>query len=138
MNPNISELQQMVMAQDKDLALRRALEGAGVQLSRSNFYSNVPSLADLEQSFEYASEDPAEAPYLRALNPSKDLLATWLGRLAPHTRKFNPSLKDDEVAPKGYFLENSQFSHSDAFAYWAMLREVKPKKVVEIGGGLRG
>jgi hypothetical protein len=129
---SIPALQAVVQS---DATIRSEYEAGGVQVVRANFYSNIPTVADIDGSFEYASQDLMQAPYLASLAPDSALLASWLDRLAVHTEAFAPPADDDEGKPKGYFLNNSQFSHSDAFAYWAMLREIKPRKVLEIGCG---
>jgi hypothetical protein len=53
----------------------------------------------------------------------------------PFAHEFDRPQDDNENAPSSYFWNNTQFSHSDAMAYYCMLRTIKPNKVLEIGCG---
>lgn len=114
---------------------RRAMQKYGFQIIPCNYYSNTPSIEDIEQSFEYRSIDPQQAPYLATLNANDIVLGQWLERMDPFAHEFDRPKADDEDCPKGYFWNNTQFSHSDAMAYYCMLRTIKPNKVLEIGCG---
>lgn len=43
-----------------------------------------------------------------------------------------PARTDD---PQAFFLDNPQFSHADARAYFALLRHWRPRRLVEVGSG---
>jgi Methyltransferase domain len=115
--------------------VRSAMQKSGFQLVPCNYYSNVPSIDDIEQSFEYTSKVSNQAPYLATLNADDSLLASWLGRMDSFAHEFDRPQDDDEGAPAGYFWNNSQFGHSDAMAYYCILRTIKPNKILEIGCG---
>jgi hypothetical protein len=111
---------------------RREVQAAGVNLIPSNFYSNIPSLAELDQSFEYTE---AAAPYLDAVIFDDQAMLMELASLVPLTEDFEPITDSDENTCREYFWNNTQFSYSDAMAYYAYLRKSKPAKVLEIGSG---
>lgn len=124
------ELQELVWAKQE---VRRAIEDAGVKVSPCNFYSSIPSIAEIENSFEYSSDQPPYATSSIFDRPEKSL--DLLGILTGFSSEFQPSEEGSEEQPSGYFWRNSQFSFSDAMSYYAMLRHVKPSKVIEIGAG---
>lgn len=114
-------------------AFHRATQAVGVNLVPVNFYSNVPSVAEIEDSFEYKGDAP---PYLDSKAFDEQRLRTTLEMLIPYAVDFNPDIDGDEATcANGFFWKNSQFSWSDAMAYHAFLRALQPANVVEIGGG---
>jgi len=115
-----------------DAETRACIESAGVNITPCNFYSSTPSLADIEHSFEY-NEDVA--PYLldEIFEPKK--METLLEELCQYSSEFSPETHGDEDHCKNFFWGNSQFSYSDAMAYFAFIRHYKPKNIIEIGSG---
>ncbi len=111
----------------------RATQAVGLNLVPVNFYSNTPSVAEIEDSFEYKGAWP---PYLDSTVFDEDLLRATLEALIPYGADFIPNLEGDEaVCANGFFWKNTQFSWSDAMAYHALLRAFQPENVVEIGSG---
>lgn len=110
---------------------RRALQQQGINVIPSNFYSQIPSVDQIEESFEYKED----VPYAATGIFDESLLKNYLESLVEFSRDFNPPLDDDEKHPNGFFWKNSQFSYSDGMSYYAMLRKLKPRKIVEIGSG---
>lgn len=72
-----------------DLELRRRIQAHGVNLVSTNFYSNTPSIADIEGSFEYAAGDP---PYALPLDDSQ--LDAELASLKPYAADFSAPWDD--------------------------------------------
>ena len=114
---------------------RRVLESHGISLVPCNFYSQVPSLDDITKSYEYTESAP---PYLGSSIFSEAGTAgaeRLLGELPAYTERWAPPRTGDEQDPAGFFLENSQFSWSDCFAYYAMVAHFRPRTLVEVGAG---
>jgi hypothetical protein len=119
----------------QDTETRRRLQAGGVNLTPANFYSSVPLVSDIEQSFELAEESAGIAPWQPdGLFPRGELLAfaETIGRFAA---EFVPPETGDRNAPDGFFWSNPAFSGCDALAYYCMLRHLKPQRVVEVGCG---
>lgn len=112
-------------------ATRRAMQQCGINVIPSNFYSQIPSIDQIEESFEYKED----APYVATGIFDETMLTEYLASLVEFSRDFNPPVDDDEKNPKGFFWKNSQFSYSDGMSYYAMLRKLKPRKIVGIGSG---
>lgn len=112
---------------------REELQKHGVNVVPSNFYANIPSIEEIEQSFEYGTEAP---PYLDESIFQGEHMQSVLRKLVPHAQDFAPDTEGDEATcTNGFFWKNSQFSYSDAMSYFAFLRMLKPSRVVEIGSG---
>lgn len=110
---------------------RKFLQDHGIHLTPANFYSTVPSMEELKETFESSMEEPFLDPnvfrdeYLLAGLEEIERNATlpaW-----PH--------EDHADAPAEFFWNNGQFGYSDALAYYAFLRSRKPRTVLEIGSG---
>lgn len=123
-------VQQLVWAKKE---VRKVLEHAGVKVTPCNFYSSIPSIAEIENSYEYSSDEPpyATGTIFGLPETSRDLLEI----LTEYSREFQPAEEGSEDSPEGYFWKNSQFSYSDAMSYYAFLRHLKPNRVLEIGSG---
>jgi hypothetical protein len=113
--------------------LRRRLQAAKLNIVPSNFYSTIPSLDEIEKTFEqrYERAGPFHSP--RVFDQQR--MAAFLEELRPHTAGFAPPVEGDLDDPQGFFWENGAFTGLDAMAYWCMLRKFKPQRVVEIGSG---
>jgi len=115
-----------------DKETRARLQAYGVDVIPVNFYSNTPSIADIESSYEYASDDP---PYLDPRVFEPETLRRTLRQLVEFSAEFSPPLNGNEDEPNGFFWSNSVFSYSDAMAYYCFVRQIKPATIVEIGSG---
>ena len=126
----INSARQLVWAKK---AVRRDSENAGVKVLPCNFYSSVPSITEIENSFEYSSVQPpyADSPIFGLPETSRDLLETLNG----YSSEFQPAEDGSEESPVAFFWKNSQFSYSDAMSYFGFIRHFKPSRVVEIGAG---
>lgn len=114
---------------------RRELHAAGINVLPQNFYSSIPSIEEIQNSFEYTEENP---PYLNkqifnkeALQHANDLLA----ELTKYSVEFSPPDDEEKGNHEGFYWNNSQFTLSDAMSYYSFIRKVKPKKIIEIGSG---
>jgi len=126
----IRAMQQIVWS---DRAIRQRVQNRGINVIPAKFYASVPSLAEIESSFEYAEPTP---PYLDCGVFDGPAMRDWLAGLVEPARDFTPPKSgNEETCAEGFFWNNSQFSFSDAMSYYAMLRQLKPARVVEIGAG---
>jgi hypothetical protein len=105
--------------------IRERLQNFGVNVVPANFYSEVPSISEIEDSRSHT------AVFDRVFNPA--LIESWLERLDRHAEEFSPPVEPDPAG--GFGWNNTQFSYSDAMSYYCFIREVKPKRVIEIGSG---
>jgi hypothetical protein len=97
-----------------------------------NFYSNLPSIDEIENSYEYTSDDP---PYLGTSIFEPQILHQILQQLLEFSAEFNPPVDGNENNPITFFWGNSMFSYSDAMSYYCFVRQTRPASVVEIGSG---
>lgn len=113
--------------------VREQFQAHEVDIIPANFYSSIPTLSEIDSSFEYS--ESGEPPYL---NPSIFNAATMredLIDLIPYAADFKPPVEGDPETARSFFWNNGQFGHCDAPGYYAMLRRAKPRTVVEIGSG---
>ena len=115
-----------------DFALRsRLFEGAekmGLHVLPAHFYSPVPILSELEDS----AWQPYDLTGLDWRPEEQRELLMRLGRWASEVQEFS----HDRPSSNGrFFFNNSAISPFDAAVYYAMLRELKPRRVLEVGGG---
>ncbi|WP_421998327.1 class I SAM-dependent methyltransferase [Reyranella sp.] len=103
--------------------LRRRLQAHGVNVVPANFYSEVPLIDDLQRFPPPTYDRVFEA----------DVLAAWLRDLTPLTADFDAPLQAGENEP--VYRWKCQFSYSDAPAYHAFVRKVRPRTIVEVGSG---
>ncbi len=113
-------------------ATRRKIQAHGVNILPVHYYSNAPSIEDIENSFEYA---PGEPPYAHPHLFDSQRFVTTLQKLLPYAEEFRPAREGDEETCKDYFWNNRWFSNSDAMAYFCFVRHAKPANILEIGSG---
>jgi hypothetical protein len=111
---------------------RARLQEHGLNIIPSNYYSTVPSIAEIDGSFEYLEP---RAPYLDCGIFNNDELRNRLFELIPYAHEFTPDELGDEDLCNSFFWGNSQFSHSDGMAYYSFIRQIQPNTIVEIGAG---
>jgi predicted O-methyltransferase YrrM len=108
--------------------LRKKLQSFGATITRSDFYSEIPTIADLEQSFEQPSKLQLTYPFRET-----NFLQEFLQDLTKFSEDFDPPVttsREDIFA-----WESGAFGYSDAVAYYAMIRKFRPKTIIEIGCG---
>ncbi len=115
-----------------DVQTRLEIQKYGVNIVPTDFYSIVPSLKGIEESFEYVEGEP---PYLLDSVLQADALVDFLSKLSQFAIEFDPPVQGDEENCSSFFWQNSQFSFSDAMSYYCFIRLVKPKTILEIGSG---
>jgi hypothetical protein len=108
--------------------LRRRMQDLGVTITRADFYSEVPTVAELEATVAHPSR-----LYLNHIFREAGFLQEFLRELTPLAAEFDPPVqatREDEFAWEGAAL-----SYSDAMAYYCMIRRCRPKTIVEMGCG---
>ncbi|HEY2571538.1 MAG TPA: class I SAM-dependent methyltransferase [Solirubrobacteraceae bacterium] len=105
---------------------RRAAERVGLQVVLKTYYSPIPDLATLPEQI-WHEPDP-----LRGIELDLDAQAERLsGRLAPHIAEFasakGPGLAYEEV--------NASYPLPDARLLYAVVRDLRPSTIVELGSG---
>lgn len=111
---------------------RRAIQAGRVNVVPANFYSAIPTLEDLDGSFERRHGGGALFG-AELFDPAR--IAATIGRLAAFAGEFDPPRAGNPEDPDGFFWDNPAFSYSDAMAYYCMIRAFRPRGVVEIGSG---
>lgn len=113
--------------------VRRAFAEEGFDLVRRRYDSPVPDAKDLPADyFERLSCLPGLAMNDRA---GLDLLETVFPRYAAEFRDAVPLTRPEGAPPGRLFLLNGSFMAVDAPVYYAFVRDAKPARIVEIGGG---
>lgn len=107
--------------------IRRRIEERGVSITRADFYSQIPTIAELEdsltrptQQFDYPFKDT-------------EFLKSLLEDLTEFSAEFNPPSKSPASTQYGWDM--GAFSYSDAMAYYSIVRKFKPQTIIELGCG---
>lgn len=122
-----SELQAARRAQGELEAARRVFRFAHA----GHFYSPIPMLDEMGEGAERLfGRWPQELPGI-SLNMERQL--TLLTELS----SYYPELPFPQHRMTGcrYFYENPMYPHSDAIFLYAMMRHLKPRRIVEVGSG---
>jgi len=115
-----------------DKQTRAKIQKLGLDVVPLNFYSNTPSLEEIEDSYEYSVSEP---PYLDTRIFEREIMQSTLRQLLEFSAEFDPPAEGDENQPAGFFWNNDQFGYSDAMSYYCFIRLLRPASVVEIGSG---
>jgi len=114
---------------------RARLEQHGISLVRTDIYSETPTLAEIEASFEYAgatglNDTPAIFDDPAIFDP--DVIISHTTSLIPYADGFNPPADAGDGA---FFWKNTQFSGIDAMLLYCHVVRNRPATVIEIGSG---
>lgn len=118
-----------------DRETRREIQSHKINIVPVNFYSNIPSVNDVECSFEYRGADRTDGSYLSPTVFSMEKTISFLEEIAQYADEFSPPLEKDETNPSCFYWKNPSFSFMDAMSYYCILRHVNPTRVLEIGSG---
>src|SRR5262245_42013691 len=100
---------------------------SGFDLVPRSYYSPIVDAADI----------PQEVWERRAAMPGVEIdtaaqIAWAEDRLAAHTRDFSA----ERTGPPGeFFYDNRNYEYGDAELAWAMVRGLRPERIVELGSG---
>jgi hypothetical protein len=115
--------------------VRQSLQIHGINITPASFYSNIPLVSDIEESFEYKQEASGSAPYEGAGLFDRERIRDFVESIAAFAAEFDPPLEGDAADPDGFFWKNPAFSFLDAMSYYCILRMIKPARVLEVGSG---
>jgi hypothetical protein len=93
-----------------------------------HYHSPIPSLADIAEAGRRIRTEPL---------PGVDLNEAGQLRLLEELAAYYPSMPfTDEAAPGfRYRFNNPSYSYGDGILLYAMLRHVRPRRVIEVGSG---
>ena len=106
--------------------------GKGVNIIPSNFYSGIPTVVEIEGSFEYESDGEV---YNTGIFDREKIRQFVVHTLSRYSHEFCPPMEGDQQNPSGYFWKAPAFSYADAMAYYCIIRHLKPMRVLEVGSG---
>jgi len=115
-----------------DAETRRKIQDQKVNIVPANFYSDIPLVEDIDQSFEY--RNAGEEVYNSGIF-NRGKLEDFLKILFEYSAEFNPSVEKNNRYPDAFYWRNPAFSYSDAMAYYCVIRHFKPNHILEIGSG---
>ena len=108
-----------------ELEARDELQKKGINITRSDFYSEIPTIQEIREA--------KKGPKLDRVFPENIILLRFLEQLEEFAHEFEAPANN--ISDKNFFWENTQFSFSDALAYYCMIRLLKPNQILEIAGG---
>lgn len=100
----------------------------GVTVTRADFYSEVPTIRELEDSFSKPSRLRLDGAFQDAA-----FLRAYLNELIEYSQDFQPEAKSTQADV--YAWDGGALGNSDAMSYYAMIRRVRPRTIVELGCG---
>jgi hypothetical protein len=110
-------------------ALRAAARRAGFHLVKADYYSPIPDLDALDAA-DWTRPAPMPGVDLRL----EEGIALLEGALAPYVAEYAPPDRAPGTA-HGYVRENPMYAHLDGELLYAMVRHLRPRRLVEIGAG---
>lgn len=102
---------------------------AGVHVVPNHFYGPVPDTRDLPESLW---ERPSEAV---GIDWHVDRQLEWLKKIQRFSAEYNRFPADSTGVLNEYHYVNGKFGAVDGGMYYGLLRELKPKRIVEVGSG---
>ena len=106
-------------------------ENFGFSIVNSSYYSPMPSVGDINSFFDSIGDAPI---YFDKNIFNKQRIGCFFDKIFHYIDEisFNGRIKSRRNC---YYFENTYFSHSDAAAYYSIIRHFEPEKIVEIGSG---
>lgn len=138
MNKDITqeELTQLIYLAKKvlwsDEKTRRKIQEHKVNIVPANFYSDIPLVDEIENSFEYRLDN--DDLYNFGLFES-DRMKAFMSEISVYASEFSPPLESPSCDAHQFFWKNPAFSYSDAMAYYCIIRHFRPNRIIEIGSG---
>ena len=114
-----------------DPAFWKRLHAQEVNIIHQNFYAEVPSVDDIENSFEFSEPRPFDDAGV--FDPI--VMEEFVESLLPFAHEADFPLEAPVEGPPRYHWNNPAFSYSDAMAYYCVIRKFRPKRILEVGSG---
>ena len=130
--PILRELHGYIRALESERdELRAHLAHWKTWMSPGHFYSPIPNIDEVRaREAELFGPPPASIPGI-ALNAERQLgLLATLARYYPEQ-----PFPHEQSAESRYWFRNGAFSYGDALFLYAMLRHLRPRRVIEVGSG---
>ena len=135
----IEELDQLIRTAKKMMwfneSAHRYVQSQGVIIEPNRFYSERPSIADIENSFEFRDDYAETGPYFDKSILDLSVVEPFMASVQKFADEFTPPQTGDDERPESFYWQNKAFSKLDALSYWCMIRKHRPKRVIEIGSG---
>ena len=109
----------------------KRLHAKGVNVIHQNFYAEVPSVEDIETSFEFTEPRPFDDAGV--FDPA--VMEEFVESLVPFAHEADFPEQAPVDGPARYYWKNPAFSYSDAMAYYCAIRKFKPRRILEVGSG---
>ena len=138
MGENITEeeLNQLIYLAKKvlwsDAEIRRKIQEHRVNIVPANFYSDIPLIDEIENSFEYR---PGKDDLYNFGLFDADRMAGFIAEISTYASEFSPPRDAPPEDIYEFYWKNPAFSYSDAMAYYCIVRHLRPRKIIEIGSG---
>jgi len=116
-----------------DRATKQAIQKHGIHIIPARFYSEIPTIEEVENSFEY--RDSEKGPFHSEKIFDQKKMIHFLEEIQIYADEFDPPEFGDLDSPKSFFWKNPAFSYSYAMAYYCIIRHFKPNQILEIGSG---
>ncbi len=103
----------------------------GFHLLRQHYYLPIPDETDLNDPMLKRSSD------LVGIDMNEARALEWLQQtFAKYQHEFREAFPiDRQEGREGFYLVNGGFMAGDAHVYYAMIREGRPQRIIEVGGG---
>lgn len=109
------------------------IEARGLHIMPVHYYGPIPDTRALPESLW---DEPSPCA---GVNIDWDRARTLLKQLSRTYAAEWETLPETAVSlasPQGYFYENSSYGHGDAEVLYAMIRHLRPRRIIEIGSGM--
>lgn len=109
---------------------RQRMQRLGINIVPANFYSEIPTHDEIAASFEYAQQWALNSPLFDIGE-----MVRWVDSLVPHAQDFAPPAAKPAGDELAFYWNNGAYSYSDAMMYYATVRKLDPRVVLEFGSG---
>lgn len=128
-NQIIKKLSNYVLSDDKNrLKIFDLGQENGIHITPVHFYDPIPDTRTLNDEIFNKS------PHFPELKINEENQISILKRLGKYSHELK-NIPQKSTKPNEFFYENGQFPNFDAVIYYSMIREFKPKTIVEVGSG---
>jgi len=109
----------------------RLWEDHGFHLTPVHYHQPIPEVRSLPEHL-FEEEHP-----MAGIDMNVDTQLLLLTRIFPQFReKYNKFPRERTSVAHEFYSDNEMFSGTDALALYCMVRYFKPRRIIEIGGGL--
>jgi hypothetical protein len=127
---NPVEVFQLFATSEENKARRRLAEENREGFPAGHFYSPIVNVDEVEQQKEVIFR----ARELAEIDLNLEGQERIFSRLCTHSGTL-PFTDQPDQSSFRYHYNNTSYGFGDAFVYWGMLREFRPRRIIEIGSG---